>query len=74
MVWFGEFPEVQGIPRQIFDVFTAFIGLAAFAIVLALIEQVIYIGIASTIMSLHLEALTQWIHDISEKLYDVCNR
>jgi hypothetical protein len=41
IVWFGEFPEGQAIPGQLFDVFTAFVGLAAFAIVLALVEQVL---------------------------------
>ena len=40
-VRFGAFPEdVQGFPHQLFAVATATVGVAAFAIVLALVEQV----------------------------------
>jgi hypothetical protein len=40
VVWFGEFPEeVEGFQNQIFAVATATVGVAAFAIVLALVEQ-----------------------------------
>lgn len=38
--WFGDFPEAESISRQVFSVTMAAIGLAAFAIVLALVEQV----------------------------------
>ena len=42
IVWFGEFPEVpRGFPRQAFSIITAITGLAAFAIVLALVEQLV---------------------------------
>ena len=42
IVWFGEFPEVpRGFPRQVFSILMAITGLAAFAIVLALVEQLV---------------------------------
>ena len=42
IVWLGEFPEVpKGIPAQIFSIAMAVTGLAAFAIVLALVEQLV---------------------------------
>ena len=42
IVWFGEFPEVpRGFPRQAFSILMAITGLAAFAIVLALVEQLV---------------------------------
>ncbi len=42
IVWFGEFPEVpKGVPAQTFSIFAAITGLAAFAIVLALVEQLV---------------------------------
>ena len=53
--WFGDFPEAESISRQVFSVSVAIIGLAAFAIVLALVEQVrlnilnkvyVFIGVA----------------------------
>ena len=41
-MWFGEFPEVpRGFPRQAFSILMAITGLAAFAIVLALVEQLV---------------------------------
>ncbi|CAL8470852.1 g10394 [Coccomyxa elongata] len=39
--WFGDFPEAESISRQVFSVSVAIIGLAAFAIVLALVEQIV---------------------------------
>jgi len=42
ITWFGEYPEVpKGIPQQIFSVAMTITGLAAFAIVLALVEQLV---------------------------------
>ena len=42
IVWFGEFPEVpKGVPAQIFSIAMAVTGLAAFAIVLAIVEQLV---------------------------------
>ena len=42
IVWFGEFPEVpRGLPQQAFSIAMAVTGLAAFAIVLALVEQLV---------------------------------
>ena len=42
IVWFGEFPEVpKGVPAQAFSILAAITGLAAFAIILALVEQLV---------------------------------
>ena len=42
IVWFGEFPEVpKGFAQQAFSIAMAITGLAAFAIVLALVEQLV---------------------------------
>ncbi len=42
IVWFGEFPEVpKGVAQQVFSIAMAITGLAAFAIVLALVEQLV---------------------------------
>lgn len=41
ITWFGDFPEAESFSRQAFSVSMAVIGLAAFAIVLALVEQVL---------------------------------
>lgn len=42
IVWFGEFPEVpKGLPAQTFSIVMALTGLAAFAIVLAIVEQLV---------------------------------
>lgn len=42
ITWFGEYPEVpKGIPQQIFSIAMTITGLAAFAIVLALVEQLV---------------------------------
>ena len=42
IVWLGEFPEVpKGIPAQAFSIAMAVTGLAAFAIVLAVVEQLV---------------------------------
>lgn len=42
IVWFGEFPEVpKTFAQQAFSIAMAITGLAAFAIVLALVEQLV---------------------------------
>ena len=42
IVWFGEFPEVpRGLPAQTFSIVMAVTGLVAFAVVLALVEQLV---------------------------------
>ncbi|KAK9903985.1 hypothetical protein WJX75_001909 [Coccomyxa subellipsoidea] len=41
ITWFGDFPEAESFSRQAFSVSMAVIGLAAFAIVLALVEQIV---------------------------------